>query len=169
MAILTQWTGGGSARNCTFNQLLDLLLLVCRPNRGALMEKTQGHRLGTLLRSGKPAALYLSVHPEITFWTPPWTVEGGDWATSTCCWWRCCGRWGCGCDRWLSVCCCWSSSCAGDCSAGCSLFSLCHRTRMNRLFRTASVLEMAFLASSLVRYWMRAASGSPLKATCKEK
>lgn len=36
---------------------------------------------------------------------------------------------------------------------------------MNRLFKTASVLEMAFLASSLVRYWMSAASGSPLKAT----
>lgn len=39
---------------------------------------------------------------------------------------------------------------------------------MNRLFKTASVLEMAFLASSLVRYWMSAASGSPLKATFKE-
>ena len=39
---------------------------------------------------------------------------------------------------------------------------------MSRLFKTASVLEMAFLASSLVRYWMSAASGSPLKATFKE-
>lgn len=105
---------------------------------------------------------------QITFWIPPCTVEGADWATSTCCWWRCCGRWWCCCERWLSVCCCCRSSCAEDCSVGCSLFSLCHKTRMNRLFRTASVLEMAFLASSLVRYWIRAASGSPLKATLKK-
>lgn len=42
--------------------------------------------------------------------------------------------------------------CAGGCSGGCCSLSLCHSTRMNRLFRTASVLEIAFLASSFVTY-----------------
>lgn len=43
--------------------------------------------------------------------------------------------------------------------------SRCQYTRMKRLFRTASVLDMARLASSFFVYWINAASGSPPNTT----
>lgn len=80
------------------------------------------------------------------------TVTAGGVASACCC--RCCRACG------LGACCCCCCS-----NGGCCSLSLCHSTRMKRLLSTASVLEMAFLASSLLRYWMRAASGSFWKAT----
>lgn len=79
----------------------------------------------------------------------------------TMCTLLCCGA-GLGADPaiWLpELCtCCWTP-------VGVVPGSRCQYTRMKRLLRTASMLDMARLASSFFVYWINAASGSPPNTT----
>lgn len=79
----------------------------------------------------------------------------------TLCTLLCCGPWlGAAPAAWLpELCsCCWSPVLLVP-------GSRCQYTRMKRLLRTASVLDMARLASSFFVYWINAASGSPPNTT----
>lgn len=63
--------------------------------------------------------------------------------------------------------CCWPGFeiWLGPCSCELDVASLCQYTLIKRLFRTASVLDMALRASSFAVYWINAASGSPPNTT----